>query len=281
MAKIFQVDAFTDEPFKGNPAGVCILEGPADEGWMQNVAMEMNLSETAFLYKKEGTQSEFNLRWFTPVKEIPLCGHATMASAHILWDVRIVNDYGKILFHTLSGEIRVWREGEFIWMDFLADIPKPVKTPAGLLDALGISAGLSGRIEVFKGEADYLIELENAQEVISLSPDFAALKKIEARGFIVTAKGEGEGEGDSGIDFVSRFFAPALDIDEDPVTGSAHATLAPFWMEKLGKVEFTANQLSKRGGLITIRMVAASDVKDEMRVHLGGKAVTIFSGEFF
>jgi PhzF family phenazine biosynthesis protein len=271
MTKIFQIDAFTDEPFKGNPAAVVNLDAKAEESWMQSVAFEMNLSETAFVCKRDGAGDGFNLRWFTPKAEVSLCGHATLASAHILWEQGEPLD--EFCFHTLSGELRVWREGEFIWMDFPCDTPERVEAPGGLTKALGLSAD---PLEIYKGTSDYLIELKSASQLLSLSPDFTALKEIEARGFIVTAGGDG-----GGFDFVSRFFAPAYGIDEDPVTGSAHTLLAPYWMEKLAKSELTASQISERGGTIHMRVVEPSEAGSDRRVHLGGKAVTIFSGKLY
>lgn len=278
MTQIFQVDAFTGEPFRGNPAAVCLLDAPADVLWMQSVANEKNLSDTAFLHPEPGTDNVFNLRWFTPSVEVSLCGHATLASAHILWEASIVKG-DEIIFHTLSGELRVWREGSLIWMDLPCDSPERTDFPFGLLKALALSAHeTEGKVKIFKGAEDYLLVLESEEEVRSISPDFKALTEIESRGFIVTAKSSSDG-----VDFVSRFFAPALSIDEDPVTGSAHCTLAPYWAGVLGKDELTARQLSRRGGALSIRFISPSraGINNEARVHIGGKAITIFKGKLF
>lgn len=280
MVEIFQVDAFTDESFKGNPAAVVILDAPADELWMQSVACEMNLSETAFVYPVApiggGGDNVFNLRWFTPSVEVSLCGHATLASAHILWEASFIKTR-EIIFHTLSNELRVWREGPLIWMDFPGDMPESADFPNGLLGALGLSAEDSvKKIKLLKGVEDYLLVLESEDEVRTIVPDFKALNEIGSRGFIVTAVSASEG-----CDFVSRFFAPAFGIDEDPVTGSAHCTLGPYWARELGKDELSARQLSRRGGAVSVRVIAPSNANDnnESRVHLGGKAITIFKGK--
>ena len=257
--QIFQVDAFTEKPFRGNPAGVCILPGPCDPTWMQNVAKEMNLSETAFLYKQKDS---FNLRWFTPAVEVDLCGHATLASAHILWETGLLNPRGQARFHTLSGLLTAeMREGQ-IELNFPATPDEPASAPPGLLEALGVTSKYIGR-----SKFDYLIEVDSEESLRNIRPDFTLLKTVPIRGISVTSLATS-----SGYDFISRFFAPRVGVNEDPVTGSAHCTLGPFWSKKLGKNEFLAYQASERGGVLRIRV--AGD-----RVYLGGRAVTILHGE--
>jgi PhzF family phenazine biosynthesis protein len=256
---ITQVDAFTDRPFAGNPAAVCILrDAPYDE-WMQNVAREMNLSETAFLQPRE---DGFDLRWFTPAAEVDLCGHATLASAHVLWETRVLDAATPARFHTRSGLLVARRNGDEIELDFPATRPEAVTPPDGLIEALGAVP-----VAVAKSRFDYLAELESQEIVRKLQPDLKALSKLPVRGVMVTARGNGE------YDFVSRFFAPAYGIDEDPVTGSAHCCLGPYWQERLQRDEFLAYQASARGG--EIRVKVAGD-----RVLLSGKAVTVLRGEF-
>ena len=256
---IFKVDSFTEKPFAGNPAGVCILAESRDEKWMQSVAREMNLSETAFL--RRGTDG-FDLRWFTPTIEVELCGHATLASAHILWETGELAHNEQARFHTKSGLLTAARIDGLIELDFPAQREEPAEAPEGLIEALGVTPRYVGR-NVF----DYLVEVESQEIVRDCAPDFARLRKIPTRGVAVTAAASS-----AGFDFVSRFFAPALGVDEDPVTGSAHCCLGPYWGAKLGKTEFTAYQSSERGGIIRVRL--AGD-----RVLLGGHAVTILRGE--
>ena len=256
---IFQVDAFTDKRFSGNPAGVCILPVPADEGWMQSVAREMNLSETAFLYRKE---DGFNLRWFTPGAEVELCGHATLASAHILWQEGHLEPDEVGRFHTLSGLLSAKQAGDWIELDFPATPAEPVTPPDDLIQALGISPKYVGQ-----NQFDYLVEVGIEETVRAVKPDFTLLEKATSRGVIVTSAARSPG-----YDFVSRFFAPAVGIDEDPVTGSAHCCLGPFWGKQFGKRELVGYQASKRGGTVKVRM-------EGERVHLGGQAVTILRGE--
>ncbi|MBV9108658.1 MAG: PhzF family phenazine biosynthesis protein [Gemmatimonadetes bacterium] len=256
---IIQVDAFADRPFSGNPAAVCVMDGPRDEAWMKNVAMEMNLSETAFLHPQDGGNS---LRWFTPAVEVALCGHATLASAHVLWETGALAAGDEARFHTKSGLLTCRRDGEWIWMDFPAKPEEPAGTVAGLAEALGVTPVYVGR-----SHFDVIVEVASEGEVRAVEPDIRALRAVQARGVIVTAKGSGDG-----YDFISRFFAPNAGVDEDPVTGSAHCVLAPYWAKKLGRDELTGYQASRRGG--TVRVRAAGD-----RVHLGGRAVTILRGE--
>ena len=256
---IYQVDAFTNRPFAGNPAAVCILPAPAPEAWMRDVAREMNLSETAFLVPKE---DGFGLRWFTPAAEVELCGHATLASAHILWETGALGADEQARFHTLSGLLTAERKGEWIDLDFPAKPEEPVTPWSELASGLGLAPRYVG-----KSHFDYLVEADSEQTVRRLAPDFTLLKRAQARGVIVTARAEG-GE----FDFVSRFFAPAVGVDEDPVTGSAHCVLGPFWAKRLGKSEFLAYQASARGGVVKVRLVGN-------RVKLGGQAVTVMRGE--
>lgn len=258
MQKIYQVDSFSSEPFGGNPAAVCPLDGPAEERWMQNVAAEMNLSETAFLYK-EG--DKYNLRWFTPTVEVDLCGHATLASAHILWSEGI-DSAERLTFSTRSGDLSAKKSGDLIELDFPSSPASGCESPNGLLEALGATA-------VFVGNSQngYLVEVGSLQELKALRPDFGALGKLPVSGVVVTAPG-----GDTEYDFMSRFFAPAYGIDEDPVTGAAHCVSGPFWADKLGKATLRAFQASARGGEVFVT------VADD-RVLLGGRAVTVLRGE--
>jgi PhzF family phenazine biosynthesis protein len=256
---IYQVDSFTALPFVGNPAGVCILPKPADETWMQAVAREMNLSETAFLVSQE---DGFGLRWFTPAAEVRLCGHATLVSAHILWQTSILQPGEQARFHTLSGLLTAGQRGDWIEMDFPLRQNKPIEPPAGLAEALGVTPLYVGR-----DVDDYLVEVESEAVVRDLKPDFSHLCKLPVRGVIVTAC-----SADPQFDFVSRFFAPAVGINEDPVTGSAHCCLTPFWAERLGKMEMVAYQASARGGVVRVRLAGE-------RVLLSGQAVTVMRGE--
>ena len=256
---IYQVDAFTQQPFAGNPAGVCILPEPAPEAWMQAVAREMNLSETAFLVRQA---DGFDLRWFTPAAEVRLCGHATLASAHILWETKTLRKDEQARFHTLSGLLTADLRGDWIEMDFPARPARAVEPPAGLAEALGVTPLFVGR-----DVDDYLVEVDSEDIVRSLKPDITALGKLPVRGTIVTARSS-----DSKFDFVSRFFAPAVGVPEDPVTGSAHCCLTPYWSHKLGKMEMTAFQASSRGGVVKVRL--AGD-----RIRLCGQAVTVMTCE--
>jgi PhzF family phenazine biosynthesis protein len=258
-AAIFKVDSFTAAPFAGNPAGVCLLEQPRDEPWMQAVAREMNLSETAFLLPERG---RFTLRWFTPAVEVSLCGHATLASAHILWEEGVLDPPQTARFATASGELRASRSGDLIEMDFPSKPEQSAEAPEHLLEALGVRPLYLGR-NVF----DYLLLLESAEAVRAVRPDFALLRTVDARGVIVTAPSSR-----ADFDFVSRFFAPKVGVDEDPVTGSAHCALAPFWAKRLGKKELVGHQVSSRGGVVHVRDAGE-------RVFLGGRAVTVLRGE--
>ena len=256
--EIFQVDAFTDTPFKGNPAAVCVLNIPRDEAWMQNVASEMNLSETAFVYKKDDV---FNLRWFTPVVEVDLCGHATLASAHVLWETGLLGPDEQARFYTRSGLLTAEKKDGWIELDFPAEPEEEVAVFPDLVTALGVTPKYAG-----KNRFDYLVEVESEEVVQSIKPDFTLLKTVPARGVIITSISVLKE-----YDFISRFFAPAVGINEDPVTGSAHCCLGPFWRKRLNKDMFTAYQASSRGGVV--RVALSGD-----RVHIGGKAVTVFRG---
>ncbi len=256
--KLLQIDAFTSEAFKGNPAAVCFLDDVRDDRWMANVAAEMNLAETAFLTPRD---DGWSLRWFTPVVEVDLCGHATLASAHAIWTEGVGAD-DVLRFHTRSGLLTARREGGLIELDFPAKREEPIAAPAGMLDALGTRHA----IHVGRNQFDYLVELASESEVRNLKPDHVVLRQLPVRGIIVTSRSEGE------YDFISRFFAPGSGIDEDPVTGSSHCCLAPYWSQRLGKTEMTAYQASPRGGALRVRL-------DGDRVKLAGQAVTVIRGE--
>ena len=256
----FQVDAFADGPFTGNPAAVVLLPGSAETAWMHKVAAEMNLSETAFLTRRG--EGEFDLRWFTPAVEVDLCGHATLASAHALWQGGFAPAATPLQFHTKSGVLTAKPAEGWIELDFPATHVKANEPPEGLLDALRAQARYVGR-----SKFDYLVEVGSEETVRELKPDFAALRTLPVRGVIVTSQAS-----TPGWDFVSRFFAPGSGIDEDPVTGSAHCALTPYWSTKLGKNTFTARQLSPRGG--TLRLFLEGD-----RVKLRGQATSILRGE--
>ena len=262
--QIFQVDAFSDRPFAGNPAAVCLLDAPREEEWMLAVAAELGLSETAFV---QGSASPFVLRWFTPVTEVDLCGHATLASAHVLWESARVPASEPIAFRTRSGLLTAARAPHdlppgLIELDFPALPSESATLPAGLTEALGIRPR-----QVYTAAGTYLLELESDEEVRTLRPDFGALRAVPAMGVIVTAASEREG-----FDFVSRFFAPWIGIDEDPVTGFAHCVLTPYWVRRLGDRPMRAYQASARGGIVRVRL-------EEGRVRLGGTAVTVTAGE--
>lgn len=254
-----QIDAFTDKPFAGNPAAVCVLTEPREAEWMQLVAREMNLSETAFLSARG---DGFDLRWFTPATEVDLCGHATLASAHFLWEEGRLAADEPARFHTRSGVLTAEKKGCWIEMDFPATPIQPDAAPDGLERALGSKA-----VHVGRSRFDYLLELEDESKVRTLDPDFRALRGVKARGIIVTSRASGKD-----YDFVSRFFAPASGVDEDPVTGSAHCALAPYWKQRLGRDNLTGYQASRRGGMV--RTLCVGD-----RVKLSGQAVTVSRGE--
>jgi PhzF family phenazine biosynthesis protein len=258
--RLLQIDAFTDAPFRGNPAAVCLLDGERPAEWMQNVGAEMNLAETAFLLPRS---DGWSLRWFTPAVEVDLCGHATLASAHALWEEELLPPQETARFHTRSGLLTASRVGDLIELDFPATPEKAADPPALLLDALGAKKPRY----VGRNKFDYIVELGSEEEVRALQPDHRRLRELPVRGVIVTSR-----SANGHYDFVSRFFAPGSGIDEDPVTGSAHCCLAPFWADRLGKREFVAYQASRRGGTLRVRL-------DGDRVKLGGRAVTVLRGE--
>jgi len=254
---LFHVDAFTDIPFAGNPAAVCILPGERPDAWMQQVGAEMNLSETAFVQKQD---TGFRLRWFTPKVEVDLCGHATLASAHVLWEEGHARP-DEIIFHTRSGVLSATRNAGFIELDFPLIPEERVAAPTGLADALGVPLKYVG-----KGRFDYLVEVDAEATLRKLAPNFRVLASLPIRGLIVTSR-----SARPEFDFVSRFFAPGAGIDEDPVTGSAHCCLAGYWRKHLHKDSFVAYQASARGGVVRVRV--SGD-----RAILGGQAVTVTKG---
>jgi PhzF family phenazine biosynthesis protein len=257
---IYQVDAFTTQVFSGNPAGVCLLDKARPDEWMQKMAREMNLSETAFLLPEE---DGFRLRWFTPKKEVSLCGHATLASAHILWEQSVLPLDVQAQFETLSGRLNAKKSGDWIALDFPTREIRQVEPPVGLLEALGVSE----TVYMGKYREDYLVEVPEAKTLRKLTPDFSALLRVDTRGTVVTARSD-----QPEYDFISRFFAPMVGVNEDPVTGSAHCALTPYWSAKLGKTELRAYQASERGGVLRL------SAKGE-RVIIQGQAVTVFIAE--
>lgn len=256
---ITQVDAFTDTPFGGNPAAVCILPEPADAHWMQQVAQEMNVAETAFLHRQG---DGFSLRWFTPTSEVDLCGHATLASAHLLWEEGHLRPGEQARFYTRSGLLTAERRSAWIELDFPVTPAEPAETPAELAQALGVEFAYVG-----KNQFDYLIEVNSEESLRALKPAMNLLERVPVRGVIVTSR-----SATPEYDFVSRFFAPRVGITEDPATGSSHCTLAPFWGQRLGKSELHAYQASPRGGALRVRM-------NGERVCIGGQAITVLRGE--
>jgi len=257
--RFFLVDAFTNRPFTGNPAAVCLMPGPADPSWMQQLARETNVSETAYLHPED---DGWRLRWFTPKTEVELCGHPTLATAHVLWEEGLLPADAPITFHTLSGDLVVSREGDWVELDLPALPVEQALLPDGLLEAMGLDAvRFSGR----SGD-DYLLEVETPDVVRRLTPDVRALVSLPLRSIIPTAAGGGGTH-----DFVSRFFAPVAGRAEDHVTGFAHCLLGPYWQRRLGKDRLSAYQASERGGSLQVTMRGE-------RVILGGQAVTIVRG---
>ncbi len=256
---LYQIDAFASAPFTGNPAGVCLLAEPQTDRWMQQVAQEMNLSETAFLTENG---DGYNLRWFTPELEVDLCGHATLASAHVLWESGRLSASAEARFHTRSGLLTAVQDGDWIEMDFPGLPAEATPPPPTLAESLGATPTYVG-----KSKFDLLVEVESEEILTGLQPDFARLATIPARGCIVTSR-----TSRPGFDFVSRYFAPAAGINEDPVTGSAHCCLVPYWEKRLGKTTFMAYQASGRGGVLKVRGKGA-------RVVLGGQAITVLRAE--
>jgi len=255
---IWQVDAFADRPFAGNPAAVCVLDETREDSWLQGVAAEMNLSETAFLLRRA---ENWSLRWFTPTVEVDLCGHATLASAHVLWNECGVDKTRALVFETLSGVLGATWCGGLIELDFPSRPSEPVPAPPGLQRALGVPFLLTER-----NVDDVVVMVDDEATLRSIEPDFGALAGLPFRGILVTAPSHSDR-----YDFVSRFFAPAIGIDEDPVTGAAHTCLAPLWRRRLGRDEMVGFQMSSRGGEVRVRVIGD-------RVHLAGRAVTVLRG---
>lgn len=256
--KIYQVDAFAQKVFEGNPAAVCILESWPEESWMQNIAMENNLAETAYVVP---SGSVYEIRWFTPELEVDLCGHATLASAFVLFEYGDIQTDKIDFLSPRSGPLSVEKkEDGMLVLDFPADQMKPIEPYVELNKAIGKEP-----LESWKGKTDYMLIYKNQAEITSLEPDFLMLNKVEARGVIVTAPGDE-------VDFVSRFFAPKAGVNEDPVTGSAHTSLTPYWAQKMGKSSLTARQISRRGGNLVCENI-------EGRVKIGGYAALYLIGE--
>jgi PhzF family phenazine biosynthesis protein len=253
--RLHVIDAFTDRPFAGNPAAICLLPESTDATWMQRVAREMNLSETAFLHPIKGG---FSLRWFTPTVEVKLCGHATLAAAHVLWETGVLGTQEIARFHTLSGWLACRKDAAWIEMDFPALPGQAAEAPEDLIVGLGATPT---RVE--NTGCRWVVELATAGEVRALTPDFARLKRLNPGRVVATAISD-----DARYDFISRFFAPDAGVNEDPVTGSAHCALGPYWRARLGRDEFTAYQASERGGVV--RVAVRGD-----RLLLGGQAVTV------
>ncbi|MCX7338750.1 MAG: PhzF family phenazine biosynthesis protein [Alphaproteobacteria bacterium] len=272
MMKFWTVDAFTDRLFSGNPAAVCLVDSFPDDGLMQKIATEINLSETAFLVPAQTASQEnshFSIRWFTPTVEVNLCGHATLAAAHVLWNELDEPPSSPVYFDSRSGVLMARKDENSITLDFPAQYPELMCMPGDLIDALQLESWDVAPVSVSKACDDILVELRTAKEVINLRPDIAKLAEIDCHGIIVTA----EGKKDSPYDFVSRYFSPRVGVNEDPVTGAAHCKLTPYWAEKLGKNKFTAFQASKRGGILTLAL-------EHDRVLITGQAVTAFRGKF-
>jgi PhzF family phenazine biosynthesis protein len=277
---LLHVDAFTDEAFSGNPAAVCLLPPPSNDAWKQALAAEMNLSETCFVERAEGSARAggakvadgiasdcvFQLRWFTPKAEVPLCGHATLASAHALWEEGIISPTEEIGFDTLSGRLRAQLDPDGITLNFPAMTAYPSEVPAEVAAAIGVRIVAYG-----ESKTKLLVELESEAAVRGLAPDMGAIVRLPKEGVIVTARADAAAAGKKAADFVSRFFAPKLGVAEDPVTGSSHCVLGPWWAEKLGKTDFYARQVSARGGAMQVRL-------EKDRVYLTGRAVTVTRG---
>lgn len=257
---LWLIDAFTDAAFKGNPAGVCLLHEPKSDEWMQALAREMNQAETAFLLRSD---DEFELRWFTPTTEVDLCGHATLASAHFLWAEHHLKPGATARFSTRSGLLTARMKDAWILLDFPATPAVPCEPPAYLLDAFKAPGA-----PVLRSQFDYMVVLADPAKLRKMTPDYRLLRGIETRGVIVTAPSDQQD-----VDFISRFFAPGAGVDEDPVTGSAHCTLAPYWAARLGRTTLVGRQVSARGGTVRVRVAGE-------RVELGGQAVTVLKGSF-
>jgi len=255
--RLFQIDAFTDKVFCGNPAAVCVLEEWIIKEKMQKIAYENNLAETAFVVKNK---NKFEIRWFTPLIEVDLCGHATLAAAYVMYKYYNYKSEKIHFYSHKSGELPVTKEGDFLTLNFPTDVYKQVETPQVLVQAFGVKP-----IESYRGKTDYLLIYSEQNQIVEFNPDMRLIEKVGGRGVIVSAPGEA-------TDFVSRFFAPQAGINEDPVTGSAHTTLTPVWSEKLGKKVLTAKQLSKRQGDLRCEYLGE-------RVKITGTAVTYLEGE--
>jgi PhzF family phenazine biosynthesis protein len=261
--EMYLVDSFAEEQFQGNPAAVCIMDGEREDEWQQKVAAEMNASETAFLLPLGDEPREgYSLRWFSPAAEVDLCGHATLASAHVLWESGRLAQTEAAVFHTRSGVLTCLREGEWLRMDFPSEPAAELDPPQGLLEALG----LANVRYIGANRLDIVVEVESEAEVVGLKPDYSRLVQVPTRGVIVTARADR-----IGVDFVSRFFCPRIGVNEDPVTGSAHCLLTPYWQERLERDELTAFQASARGGWLRLRA-------EGERVVIYGKALTFLSG---
>jgi len=258
MIKYFIVDAFTSIPLKGNPAAIVLLDQWKSDSWLQDIALEMNLSETAFLVPNA---NGYDLRWFTPKAEVDLCGHATIASAVVLTYLEELKNGTEVAFSTKSGILKVWREDSNFQLDFPSLAVEPFELPCEVLESLKTDVCYSGRTTF-----DFLVEIESETILRNLTPDFGRLATAKCRGLIVTAKSD-----DPQFDFVSRFFAPAVGINEDPVTGSAHCSLAPYWAKKLGKTKLVGYQASARGGVVSI------ELRDD-RVIIGGEGIIFATG---
>lgn len=256
MVLLHLVDTFAERPFTGNPAAVCLLDGPKSAEWMQQLAFELGFAETAYVLR---TEEGLSLRWFTPLIEVSLCGHATMASAHVLWSIG--RAHGPIHFNTQSGVLTCERKGRLIYIDLPRIDPVDAPPPIGLFAALGLRP-----VGVKRADGDFLLEVQDEDIVRRAAPDMRNLAQVNMRGVAITAPSK-----NPEFDFVSRFFAPASGIDEDAVTGSTHCALGPYWAERLGKQSLRAQQLSKRGGVLML------DVQPE-RVRIGGQALTVFTG---
>jgi PhzF family phenazine biosynthesis protein len=258
MVILHLVDAFAERPFTGNPAAVCLLSAPRSDEWMQQLAFELGYSETAYIMPRE---SYFSLRWFTPKMEVDLCGHATLAGAHVLWNVGRAQ--GPITFHTRSGELKCERDRGVIYLDFPRKDSREEPPPIGLLSALGVTKPVA----IHRVDRNYIVELADESAVARAEPDFRELGRVSAGGVAITAR-----SANPEFDFVSRFFAPYAGIDEDAVTGSAHCSLTPYWSARLaGKTQLRARQLSRRGGVLDVELRGD-------RVRIGGRAVTVLTG---
>lgn len=270
---VIQVDAFTNKPFSGNPAAICVTEKPLDDGLMQAIATEMNLSETAFLHPIE---NGYSLRWFTPATEVDLCGHATLAAAHVLWHEGHIAPTDTARFNTRSGWLSaVQKEDGWIEMDFPTRPVRSAHVMPQLISALCCGGNIRS---VSKNDTNYLVELHSETALQGLEPNFDEMSKLPVQGIIATAAADAEG-----YDFVSRYFAPSVGVNEDPVTGSAHASLAPYWQEKLEKSHMLAQQVSKRGGVVRVECVETGSEGEaiEERVLISGQAVVTLKGELY